>query len=99
MRRRFYIWLVLLGIHVGALLWGWVIGGKHIAAVVAASIYYPLLPLEMLGLPVLRQASWIFAPPSGLGWAIVALIWVIFYWYLAAFLCHSSRRSTRLDEQ
>ena len=86
MRTRFYIWLVLVIVHLSVGLWGWVVGADRVAAVVAGSIYFPLLPMEKLGLPVLRQGSWIFAPPTILGWAIVAIVWAVVYWCIAAFL-------------
>ncbi len=96
MSARFYIWLLFVVVHIGAGLWGWVVGGDSFATVVSGSIYLPLLPLENLGLPVLRQGAWIFAPPTILGWAVVAIVWAIVYWCIATFVAWLIARRSRV---
>ena len=96
MSTRFYIWSLFVVAHLGAGLWGWVVGGPFFATVVSGSIYFPLLPLEKLGLPVLRQGTSIFAPPTILGWTVVAIVWVIVYWCMATFLARLIARRSRV---
>jgi hypothetical protein len=56
-----------------------------IAPAVAASIYLPLWPLSVVGLPVFSPAApggW--ASPSLFGWIVFIVIWSIFWWLLVA---------------
>lgn len=53
----------------------------RLAAVVAGSIYLPLMPFQALGLPVFGSAeSWGWASPSFLGWGLLLVVWVGFWW-------------------
>ena len=74
MPRRTLIWLALVSIHASAGAYAWLVDGDRIAAIVAGSIYLPLLPLEKLGLPVVRSTGWFFPPPTALGWFCVAVL-------------------------
>ncbi len=49
-----------------------------LAAVVAATVYLPLLPLSVLGVPVFSAAEaggW--ARPSAVGWLVLAVLWSV----------------------
>jgi hypothetical protein len=53
----------------------------RIAALVAGSIYLPLLPLNALGLPVFgRAVSGGWASPSVLGWGLLGVFWASLWW-------------------
>ncbi len=91
MRRPTLIWLALVSVHAVAATYAWLVGGDRIAAIVAGSIYLPLLPLEKLGLPVVRSAGWFFPPPTALGWFFVAAFWVVLYWFVAALIVRCVR--------
>jgi hypothetical protein len=90
-RRRTLIWLALVSVHATAGAYAWLVGGDRIAAIVAGSIYLPLLPLEKLGLPVVQSTGWFFPPPTALGWLFVAAFWVVLHWYLAALIARCVR--------
>ena len=85
-RQRVFIWLALASVHAIAFVYGWVVGGDRIAAIVAGSIYLPLLPLEKLGVHVTRSTAWFFPPPTALGWLFVIAFWLVVYWVLAALI-------------
>jgi hypothetical protein len=85
-RQRVLTWLALASLHALVVLYGWVIGGDRIAAIVAGTIYLPLLPLGKIGLPVVRANAWFFPPPTGLGWLCVVVFWLIVYWGVAALI-------------
>lgn len=57
----------------------------RLAAVVAGSIYLPLMPFQALGFPVFGTAdSWGWASPSLLGWVLLLVVWVGFWWAVTA---------------
>ena len=79
MHPRFIAVLTLVAAHAVA-----IVAASHLpdrlAAVVAGSIYLPLMPFDALGLPVLGSAeSWGWASPSALGWGVLVVVWVGFW--------------------
>ena len=84
MHLRFIAVLTLVVAHTVA-----IIAASHLpdrlAAVVAGSLYLPLMPFQALGLPVFGSAeSWGWASPSFLGWGLLVVVWVGFWWSLTA---------------
>ena len=79
MRPRFIAVLTLVTAHAAAM-----VAASHLpdrlAAVVAGSIYLPLMPFDALGFPVFGTAgSWGWASPSVLGWGVL-VVWVGLWW-------------------
>jgi hypothetical protein len=57
----------------------------RLAAVVAGSVYVPLMPFRALGLPVFGTtmvSGW--ASPSSVGWGLLLAMWVGFWWVVVA---------------
>jgi len=94
-RTRVATWLALASIHLAAGAWAWVAGNDRLAEVVAGSIYLPLWPFGELGVPVFRQTGWMLPPLTYLGWLIIALFWLVAYWYVAALVAWFISRRTR----
>ena len=70
----------------------------RLAAVVAGSIYLPLMPFQALGLPVFGAAeSGGWASPSILGWGLLFVIWVGFWWAITAGFARILRFRVRLS--
>lgn len=68
---------------------------QALAPAIAASIYVPLMLLQGLGLPVLEAAEGGGWPgPSLLGWALLALFWLLVWWLLFAALVQLLPRRT-----
>ncbi len=62
------------------------------AAVIAGSIYLPLMPLKAIGLPVLSSsAGWGWASVSILGWVLLSVFWVAVWWAVTAGLARLLR--------
>ncbi|WP_164000722.1 hypothetical protein [Pyxidicoccus caerfyrddinensis] len=52
-----------------------------LAPAVGGSVYAPLMLFQALGLPVFaRGESGGWAPPSVLGWVLVAVVWAAVWW-------------------
>lgn len=84
MHLRFIAVLTLVVAHAGA-----IVAASHLpdrlAAVVAGSVYLPLMPFQALGLPVFGSAeSWGWSPPSLLGWGLLLIVWVGVWWAITA---------------
>lgn len=66
-----------------------------VAALVAATVYLPLWPFSAVGLDVYGQAeSGGWSSPNLLSWCILALLWSLF-WLFVAFLLVRPRKSQR----
>jgi hypothetical protein len=95
MHLRFIAVATLVAAHAVA-----IIGASHLpdrpAAVIAGSIYLPLMPFQVLGLPVFSAAeSSAWASPSILGWTLLLVVWVGFWWAITAGFAHIFRSRGR----
>ena len=91
MHPRFIAVLTLVAAHAAA-----IVAASHLpdrlAAVVAGSIYLPLMPFDALGLPVFGRAeSWGWASPSVLGWGVLVVVWVGLWWAVVSGLARIFR--------
>lgn len=83
MHPRSLIFASLIGIHVTVI----VFAPELIAPFVAGSIYLPLWPLKLIGMPVFgvtQSSGW--AAPSLLGWAVVFCLWSAIWFVVATLL-------------
>ena len=87
---RTVIWAFLVASHGGIAAWG--SSSDRVGPIVAGSIYLPLWPFDQLGLPVFHRSGWFFPPPTVPGWSVLIAVWVLVYWYLAAFVVWLFRR-------
>jgi hypothetical protein len=83
MRPWVAIWLALFAAHAAVIALGWIVGSAWLATIVVGSIYLPLWPLGKLGIPVIRQSGWLFAPPTFIGWIAIVICWSVVYWGIA----------------
>jgi hypothetical protein len=54
-----------------------------LATIVAGSVYWPLAPFAQLGLPVFELKGWYLPDVTLVGWCIILLLWLAFYWAVA----------------
>ena len=76
MHPRIVVVLTLMAAHGAA-----IVAAPHLpdrlAAVVAGTVYLPLMPFDALGLAVFgAAASWGWASPSILGWCLLGVVWI-----------------------
>ncbi|AKF87250.1 hypothetical protein MFUL124B02_40075 [Myxococcus fulvus 124B02] len=77
MRLRWVVWGALLGVQLLVT----VFPVEALGPVVAGSVYLPLMLLSGLGLRVYGPGvSGGWAPPSLLGWLLLALFWGLVWW-------------------
>lgn len=80
---RWYFFVVLAGSHMAAAFFA----PNALAPAVAGSVYLPLVPLQVAGVPVFAAAeSFGWSSPSLLGWSIVYAVWVAIWWVVAYLL-------------
>ena len=72
--------------------------------VVITTIYLPLVPWHLAELPILENTPQMLPPPNILGWAIIVLMWIVFYaaigylWYVPP-MTFSVRANVGRDQQ
>lgn len=67
-----------------------------IAPVIAATVYVPLWPLSVAGLPVFGSAeSWGWPAPSVLGWGLLLVFWSTVWWLGVTALARVRIRGTQ----
>ncbi len=79
MKRRVALVGVLMAVHVAL---GFLVEPLHsdrLGALVVATIYVPLLPLDALGLPVFVRKGMYFPGVSIPGWLLLAVCWALLY--------------------
>lgn len=80
MNLRWLLFIALAGLHAGAT----VFPSGSLAPVVAGTIYLPLMPLQVVGVPVFATAeSGGWPAPSPLGWFAVIVLWLAIWWMVA----------------
>lgn len=97
MKRRLALVAVLMLLHV---LLGLLVEPLHsdrLGALVLATIYVPLLPLDALGLPVFVRHGMFFPGVSPLGWLLAALAWVLVYYGAVTVAARAAGRLGRSD--
>lgn len=80
MKKRLAVVGVLMLLHV---LLGFLVEPLHsdrLGALVLATIYVPLLPLDAVGLPVFVRHGLLFPGVSPLGWVLAAVAWALVYY-------------------
>ena len=83
MHPRWPIFAALIGIHAAAVFFS----PETLAPAVAGSVYLPLMPLKVAGVPVFAVAeSGGWPSPSLLGWVLVLLLWFAIWLVVASFL-------------
>jgi hypothetical protein len=93
MRLAHRLFLVFVACHIGFVLASLVLPSLGpIAGLGGASLYLPLLPLKLVGLPVFgRSESGGWSSPSGLGIVLVVAFWSV-VWLLVAHAAESVSR-------
>ena len=81
--------VILFGIFGGTHLMASHFTPEFLAPVIAGTIYIPLMPFRIVGIPVYGSAeSGGWASPSLLGWAIVFTFWTVVWWVFASVVLH-----------
>ena len=80
---HWFLFAILVGGH-ATLSW---LSPQALAPALAGALYFPLMPLQALGLPVFAMTEaggW--SAPSPLGWALVLMFWLAIWWVMAFLL-------------
>ncbi|MDK9706990.1 MAG: hypothetical protein OEL83_08060 [Desulforhopalus sp.] len=95
MSKTIQIWSLLSAIHLGVAALSTILGIDRLSAIIAGTIYLPLWPVDILGLPVFQGNQWMIPPPNALGWILVFVFWALLYWIIAVFLVRIFRMRCR----
>jgi len=80
------IWICFVCAHLGLGFLSTVLGSDRLSAFIAGSIYLPLWPFKIIGVPVFQRGSWMIPPPNLLGWLLIVIVWAAVYWAVAALI-------------
>jgi len=83
MKLRIILFVIFSGLHLMLIL----LTPEFLAPAIAGTIYLPLMPFQIIDLPVFAAAqSGGWSSPSLFGWAIVTILWVVVWWGLASYV-------------